>query len=231
MWGLVDPEDVPRGDLVRPRSYCPKCRTQISAAALTPILGFVFLRGKCAACGAPISPRYPLVEFAAMGVGAASILVFGVSVEAVLAAVFGWMLLALGVTDWETGFLPDWLTLPLMIVGLGANAFSLFAPPLDAVIGAAAGGFVFWAIGAGWRAWRGIDALGLGDAKLLAALGAWTGWPALPLIVLIGSVGSLLGVFLARGFGRTIGGSDAIPFGPGLCLAGLVVLFAGWTSL
>ena len=184
------------------------------------------MRGRCAACGNGIPARYPIVECAAALHAVVVAALFGLTATAALAALFGWILLALAVIDWETGYLPDWLTGALALGGLSANAFSLFTPPLDALIGAAAGALVFWAIGAAWRRWRGVEALGLGDAKLLGALGAWMGWEALPIIVLAGSLASLAGVAISMLRGSEVGAGDAIPFGPGLAFGGYVVFLA-----
>lgn len=226
LWGLVDADDSKSGNLLVPRSYCPRCRTPISYLHLIPIVAFAALRGRCAACGDKIAARYPIVECVAALHGVIVVALFDVTAMAAFAALFGWTLLALAVIDWETGYLPDWLTGALALGGVSANAFSLFAPPLDALIGAVAGAFVFWAIGAAWRRWRGVEALGLGDAKLLGALGAWMGWEALPLIVLAGSLASLAGVGLSRLRGSEIAAGDAIPFGPGLAFGGYVVFLA-----
>ncbi len=226
LWGLVDTPDGPRGNFFMPPSYCPHCRAPIRFWRLMPIVSFVLLRGRCADCGERISARYPLVELAAALHGLLAVALLGATVAAALLALFGWLLLALAVIDFETGYLPDWLTGPLALTGLTANAFSLFAPPVDAVIGAIAGGVAFWAIGALWRRWRGVDALGLGDAKLLAALGAWMGWAALPAIVLIGSVASLVVVMLPILRGAKVNTADAVPFGPGLAFGGYAAFIA-----
>jgi len=226
LWGLVDTPDGDRGSLSGPRSYCPVCRTPIRYRDLIPIVSYAALRGRCANCRAAISPRYPVVEaLAALHAGAA-LIVFGPTIAAVFAALFGWLLLALAVIDWETGYLPDWLTGSLALAGLTANALSLFVSPLDATIGASAGLLAFWAIGAFWRKIRGMEALGLGDAKLLGALGAWMGWEALPLIVLAGSLASLAGVALSNLRGASVDARDAVPFGPGLAFGGYLVFAA-----
>ena len=227
LWGLVDTNDQPRGNLISPRSYCPHCRTPIPYWRLMPLISFAILRGRCPDCGGRISSRYPLVELAAALHGVSAAITFGATPAALFAALFGWILLALAVIDFETGYLPDWLTGALALGGLAANAFSIFVPPVDALIGALAGGLAFWTIGALWRRWRGIDALGLGDAKLLAALGLWMGWEALPLIVLVGSVASILVVVLAPlARGEKINATDAVPFGPGLAFGGYAVFLA-----
>lgn len=223
LWGLVDAPDGGFGNFLGPRSYCPHCRAPINYVLLVPIVSYVVLRGHCAECGEQIPARYPLVEVAAALHAVIVVALFGLTGMAAFAALFGWVLLALAVIDWETGYLPDWMTGALALGGLSANALSMFSPPIDALIGAAAGVFIFWAIGAAWRRWRSVDALGLGDAKLLGALGAWMGWEALPVIVLAGSLASLAGVGLSNLRGSSIGASDAIPFGPGLAFGGYIV--------
>ena len=226
LWGLVDTTDGPRGDFINPPSYCPHCRTPIRFWRLMPIVSFIVLRGRCADCGEKIAARYPVVEMAAALHGVLAAALLGATPAAVFMALFGWILLALAVIDFETGYLPDWLTGPLALMGLSANAFSIFAPLVDALIGAAAGGVAFWAIGAFWRRWRRVDALGMGDAKFLAALGAWMGWAALPLIVLVGSLASLGVVLLPLAGGAKINLRDAVPFGPGLAAGGYLVFVA-----
>lgn len=221
MWKLVDAPA--RGDLIRPRSYCPKCRTPLRFPNLLPIASYVLQKGRCAACGASISARYPVVEAMAGASTLLSVSAFGLSLAALAATVFALALIALAFIDAETGFLPDAITLPLLSAGLAANAVSLFARPLDALIGAVAGFFAFWAIGLAYRRLRRRDGLGLGDAKLLAAIGAWTGWVYLPLVIFTAAVMTLV-VAVAR---RTTKKTDEIPFGPGLCAAGFAALFFG----
>jgi leader peptidase (prepilin peptidase)/N-methyltransferase len=219
MWGLVDAPA--RGDLVAPRSYCPACKTQLSIANLIPLVSYLAQRGKCARCGARISRRYPIVE--ALG-GASALLAvwaFGWTPAALAAALFAFALIALAFIDLETGYLPDAIALPLVGAGLAANAAGLFAPFRDALIGAGAGYAAFWLVGAVYGRLRQREGLGRGDAKLLAAIGAWTGWSYLPLVVLFAAVGTLVAISVKRG----VKADDAIPFGPGLCGAGFLALF------
>ncbi len=224
IWGLVD-DAAPRGSLAAPRSYCPACRSPIDYWRLAPIVSFFAQRGKCASCEARIPWRYPIVEALGAAVAVAALWRFGVSFEAALAAVFGWTLIALAAIDFETRYLPDALSLPLIAGGVAFNTVDLFAPLPDAVFGAAVGYGVFWAIGRAYAALRGKEGLGLGDAKLLSAIGAWAGWTALPMTVLFGALASLAGAALAaalNGSGRLSAQTEA-PFGPGLALAGFIV--------
>lgn len=221
LWGLVDAPS--RGDLVKPRSYCPACKAPLRVANLVPLASYLAQRGKCARCGSPISARYPVVEALGAVVAVWSVMSFGWTPAALAASLFGFSLIALAFIDLETGYLPDAITLPLIGAGLAANAAGLFASFQDALIGAAAGGAVFWGVSALYARIRKREGLGLGDAKLLAAIGAWTGWFGLPAVILIAALGTLAAVALRRG----VAADEAIPFGPGLCAAGFIALFFG----
>ena len=225
LWGLVEGESN-RGNFAAPRSYCPLCRMQLKWFELIPILSFALQRGRCSYCGGAIALRYPLVEFGGLIAGLISFMVLGPSAAAIFAAIFLFALLALTVIDLETGFLPDAITLPLTAIGFGANAFNLFVPWQDAAIGAVAGYGVFRLIGSAYEHWRGVEGLGQGDAKLLAAIGAWIGWMALPVVVLAGALATLAAVAIGQITGKKVDAQTPIPFGPGLCLGGALGLGA-----
>jgi leader peptidase (prepilin peptidase)/N-methyltransferase len=214
--------------LVVPRSACPKCGHRIAAWENVPVLSWVFLRGKCSACRAPISFKYPLVELVA-GAGAAyAAWRFGASMTALGAALFIWFTIALAVIDQETGLLPDDLTLPLVWVGLLVNLRSAFVPIQDAVVGAVAGYLSLWLVYQGYKLLTGKEGMGYGDFKMNAAVGAFLGWKMLPLVILLSSfVGLLFGalqMFAARGRWDA---SFKFHFGPYLALAGIVAMFWG----
>jgi leader peptidase (prepilin peptidase)/N-methyltransferase len=228
LWGLLDSEPRDRGTLLFPGSYCPPCREPIPFWRLVPIVSFVLQKGRCARCKTRISWRYPLVEAAAILIAVSAYALFEWPVHVLFAALFGWTLLGLAVIDWETGYLPDWLTAPLIVAGVAVNAFAPdFMPGVswrDAVIGAAIGYLTFRLIAFAFYRLRKIEGLGQGDAKLLAALGAWCGWTGLPLIVFGASIATLGGAAAVRLVGRPMGRDSEIPFGPGLCAAGWVWL-------
>lgn len=226
IWKLVD-DDRRRGDLVAPRSYCPACGAQIKTLHLIPLLGFALTGGKCTACNAPISWRYPIVELLGAAAALGAYWLFGASLAAAAAAILFWSLIALAVIDFETGFLPDAITLPLALIGLAVNAWAgLFATWQAALIGAVAGYAVFWLIAEIFYRLRGVEGLGLGDAKLLGALGAWMGWQTLPAIVFIGSIIGLVLALTMRASGRKISAQTALPFGPALAISGAAVFTA-----
>lgn len=213
-------------NLVLPASHCPHCGHRIRAHENIPLLSFVLLRGKCAACGTAISPRYPVVE-AVSGILAAFIAWrYGLTLAAVGAMIFAWSLIALTMIDVDTQLLPDDITLPLLWAGLLLNISATYAPLSDAVFGAIAGYASLWAVYWLFRLATGKEGMGFGDFKLLAAIGAWLGWNMLPLVILLSSaVGAFVGVALIvlRGHQR----GTPIPFGPYLAAAGLIALLWG----
>jgi leader peptidase (prepilin peptidase)/N-methyltransferase len=191
-----------------------------------PVLSWAALRGRCSACKARISARYPVVELLAGGAAAWSAARFGFTPAAFGAMVFMWCVIAASVIDFDTQLLPDSITLPLLWLGLLLNAGGLFTDLRSAVIGAAAGYLVLWSVYWLFKLVTGKEGMGYGDFKLLAAIGAWLGWQMLPLTIILSSfIGAGVGIalmVLAR-HGRNV----PIPFGPYLGAAGIVALFWG----
>jgi leader peptidase (prepilin peptidase)/N-methyltransferase len=212
--------------LVRPRSRCPACGHPIAAWENIPVVSWLALRGRCSACRAPISPRYPVVEVLGGVAGAWCAHHFGPGLAAIGAMVFVWAILAAGLIDFDTQYLPDAITLPLLWLGLLLNLDSAFIDLKSAVIGAAAGYLSLWLIYWIFKLATGKEGMGYGDFKLLGAIGAWLGWSALPMVILLSSaVGAVVGIglmVLARR-GREV----PIPFGPYLGAAGIIALFWG----
>ena len=213
-------------NLVVPRSACPHCGHQISATENIPIVSYLLQRGKCKACKAPISPRYPLVEAITGLGGGACVWFFGPTTTALAAFVFVACLIALTFIDLDTFLLPDAITLPLLWAGLLFNLSHGFTDLRSAVIGAALGYLILWLVYWTFKLATGKEGMGYGDFKLLAAIGAWFGWQMLPLAILASSaVGALVGIALIvlRKHGR----DTPIPFGPYLAGAGIITLFWG----
>jgi leader peptidase (prepilin peptidase)/N-methyltransferase len=220
------PAPEERYDLVLPRSACPACGHGITLVENIPVASWLALRGKCSACGAAISPRYPVVEILGGVVAAGAIWKFGPNWQGLAACGFLWTLLALTFIDFDTQLLPDDLTLPLLWGGLLANLFGLFVPLAEAVVGAMAGYLTLWSIYWLFKLIRGKEGMGHGDFKLLAALGAWLGWKVLPLVVLGSSVvGAFIGISLVVLKGRDH--NVPLAFGPYLAIAGMIALFWG----
>jgi len=218
--------EIPRYNLWTPRSACPHCGHAITALENIPVLSWLWLRGRCSGCGAPISVRYPLVELLTAALSAAVAWKWGASVETAGALLLVWTLVALAFIDLDTTLLPDSLTLPLVWLGLLFNLGGHFASLPDAVIGAIAGYLVLWSVYWLFKLVTGKEGMGFGDFKLLAALGAWLGWQLLPITILLSSVvGAAVGIamILLIKHDRRV----PIPFGPYLAGGGVVALFFG----
>jgi leader peptidase (prepilin peptidase)/N-methyltransferase len=200
--------------LLSGRSRCDHCRHPLAWPDLVPIMSFLALRGRCRSCGAPIPRHHPAIELATLAIALAAVAVAAPAMAAILALV-GWWLLLLAVIDLRSRTLPDALTLPLIAAGLAEAALVPGETPADRLIGAALGYAAFAGLAALYRRLRGREGLGLGDAKLLAAGGAWLGWAALPMIVLLAATAALAAAFIS---GRTRAGS-LIAFGPWLAAA------------
>ena len=220
------PPAVPRFNLATPPSSCPACGHRIRALENIPLLSYLALRGKCAACGARIGLRYPVVELVAGVAAGYAAWRFGFGWQALGAMLFLWSMIALAFIDFDTQLLPDSITLPLLWAGLLLNLRGTFVDLQSAVIGAAAGYLVLWTVYWGFKILTGKEGMGFGDFKLLAAIGAWLGWKALPLVILLSSlVGAAVGIVLIVLARR--GREVPMPFGPYLAAAGAIALFWG----
>jgi len=215
-----------RISLSQPPSSCPSCGARIRPWHNLPLLGWLLLRGRCADCRAPISPQYPLVELAAGILSAICAWHFGWGPRLAAGLVLSWALLVLTVIDFREQLLPDSITLPLLWAGLCLACFGVFTTPSASIGGAVFGYLSLWLIYHGYKLLTGKEGMGHGDFKLLAALGAWFGASALPMIILLSSlVGSVVGIslILFRGRDRNI----PISFGPYLAGAGWITLIWG----
>ncbi|MNS75015.1 Type 4 prepilin-like proteins leader peptide-processing enzyme [compost metagenome] len=224
--GLPGETPLPTYNLLLPHSQCPHCEHRIRVWENIPLLSYVFLRGRCSACAAAISPRYPLTELACGLLSAFVAWHFGFGWPAGLMLILSWGLLAMSLIDAEHQILPDVLVLPLIWLGLIVNSFGLFVSLHEALWGAIAGYSLLWSVFWLFKLITGKDGMGYGDFKLLAMLGAWGGWQILPLTILLSSlVGAIIGLVLLRW--RHAKTSTPIPFGPYLAIAGWIALLWG----
>lgn len=210
-------------NLMLPRSACPHCGHQISAVENIPVLSFIALRGRCAGCKAPISPRYPIIEMLTALISFAMVWHFGSGIAGLASLVFSYFLISLALIDFDTQLLPDDITYPLLWCGLLVNTQAVFCTLTEAVYGAVLGYLVLWCVYWAFKLITKKEGMGYGDFKLLAALGAWCGWMALPALILMSSLaGAIIGIalILVRKQGRDM----PMPFGPYLVIAGLISL-------
>ncbi|VEG12658.1 prepilin peptidase [Moraxella cuniculi] len=204
--------------------HCPHCRASLAIYDAIPIISYLWLQGKCRQCRHAISPQYLAIESISIVLTLMVVAVLGVGIHAVLALIFVWIGIALSAIDYQTKLLPDRLVLPLGMIGLVANSMGLFASASHAIFGAVAGFVLLWLINALYRLITNQDGMGLGDAKLLAAIGAWLGVWQLPMVLLIAST---LGVMVGLHKRWRLGQNAAFAFGPCLVVAAIVSLLFG----
>lgn len=213
-------------NLVFPLSRCPGCNAPIKPYQNIPVISYVFLKGKCAACGNPISVRYPIIEALTAIASAAVTWHFGYTPQAGFALLLTWALIALIFIDIDHQLLPDSITLPMLWLGLCLSLFNLYTDAHASIIGAVAGYLALWTVFHLFKLATGKEGMGYGDFKLLALFGAWLGWQYLPVIILLSSlVGAVIGlgmIVFAR-HDRNV----PIPFGPYLAIAGWIALLWG----
>ncbi|HDX8357951.1 TPA: prepilin peptidase [Aeromonas hydrophila] len=224
----TQPQQEERYNLMVPRSACPHCGHAITAMENIPLLSWLWLKGRCRECQAPISARYPLVELLTALLSLVVAATYPPGWGLLAALLLTWVLVALTFIDLDKMLLPDQLTLPLLWGGLLFNLTGGFVPLADAVIGAMAGYLVLWSLYWAFKLLTGKEGMGYGDFKLLAALGAWLGWQALPIVLLLSSlVGAFIGIGLI--LLRNHHQNKPIPFGPYLAIAGWIALLWGDT--
>ena len=213
-------------NLFYPRSFCPSCKTLIPAWHNIPLISYILLRGRCRQCQQGIPIQYPLVEATCLILSLYAAWFFGFNVSLILILLFVWIIICMFVIDLQHQLLPDSLTLSLLWLGLIANTQALFTSLPNAVLSAAGAYLCLWLFIKIFYLITAKVGMGNGDFKLFAAFGAWFGWTQLPLILLISSLtGAITGIIYLRKTGQTR--STPIPYGPFLCIAGLISLFYG----
>ncbi len=239
--------------VVWPRSRCPHCTAPIAWYDNLPLLSWLWLGARCRRCRGRISVRYPLVEAATGALAVLALATFGPTPRALVAFVFTAALLLVTAIDLDHLFIPDEVSLPGILVGLGAALLPDGIGLADAVLGVVLGGGILWAIAWGYERLTHVEGMGFGDVKLLAMIGAFLGWQAIPAVLVIASVsGTLvgLGTMIARSPGRAsrrvvarfglrallphlqrTARRTAIPFGPFLALGALVATYMPATAL
>lgn len=211
-------------NLALPRSHCPQCQHTLAWWENVPVISYLLLRGKCRGCKHPISWQYPLVEILSALFCFLTVDLHGLSALTLPTLIMALSLLVLAGIDLKHQLLPDNITLPLLWLGLFFSLFDYFSTPSDAIIGALAGYLSLWLVNQLFKWIAHKEGMGYGDFKLLAAFGAWFGWQALPLLILISAgCGTVIGIslILLKRHQR----QQPIPFGPFLALAAWIFLF------
>jgi leader peptidase (prepilin peptidase)/N-methyltransferase len=218
--------DAPKVNLFYPRSFCPACQTTIPFWHNIPVLSYCLLLGRCHHCHANISCQYPLIELLCAGLSLFAAWQFGLHLTLLFALLFIWMLIPLFFIDLKHQILPDCITLSFLWLGLIANTQALFTPLPNAVFSAAGAYLSLWLFIRLFYWATGKIGMGNGDFKLFAAFGAWFGASILPFILISASLsGAIVGIaYLSH---QKKSKETPIPFGPFLCISGLIALFYG----
>ncbi|MEQ9906068.1 prepilin peptidase [Pectobacterium aroidearum] len=218
--GVTDAEHVTSYNLCWPPSSCPHCQQAIAVKDNIPLFSWLWLRGRSRCCHQPVSVQYPLVEVITMLVFLVAGLLWLPGMALCGALILLSFLVVLTAIDIKTLLLPDVLTLSLLWMGLLFNLSETFVPLRDAVVGAMAGYLSLWLLYWVFKYATGKEALGYGDFKLLAALGAWLGWQALPNLVLVAALSGLVVTLIWRGV-RKEDTAKPLAFGPWLAIGGV----------
>jgi leader peptidase (prepilin peptidase)/N-methyltransferase len=227
---------IPKGEsVIHPPSHCPKCRAPIRFFHNIPLVSYLLLRGRCCSCGERISFRYFAVELLMASLAVLLFYHFGLGLAFVVGFVFVAALIVISFIDLDVRIVPDVISLPGIVIGLlfsvvghylMRDPLGVVPTPLGALIGVLAGGGFLLAVAWIYEKFTGVEGMGGGDIKLLAMIGAFLGWPSIPLTLFFSSLGgSIIGlsIMLAKGVDRRY----ALPFAPFLCLGALVYLFFG----
>lgn len=217
---------VPLGVDIFRRSFCPRCGKQIRWYHNVPLFSWLWLRGRCRDCDEGIPLRYPAVEFAGGLIAAAAVAKFGLGVSAGSVALFCYLMLVLALIDVDHRILPNVITLPFTVVGIGLSFVDPRITWVDSLIGAFFGGGLLYFVAWMYLKMRGRDGMGMGDVKMMLLVGAFLGLPGALMTIFIGSLlGSVIGIALIR-----LSRKDweyALPFGTFLAAAAGVVAFWG----
>ena len=210
--------------LAFPRSHCDHCRNPISIYENIPVVSFILLKGKCSSCNESIPGQYLIIELASGLAGLGLFFKFGLTYEAIPFYLLIYALLALSFIDLNNKILPDQITFPLIWLGLLTNLVFSFIPLADAVLGAILGYLSLWAVFWIYNLVTNKEALGFGDFKLLAAVGAWFGFYALSWILFIAALTALISA-LSQILLKRKSFKDPVAFGPFISLASVIYLF------
>lgn len=217
-------------NLFLPRSFCTHCKATVGALQNIPVLSYLFLKGRCYHCKTHISWRYPFIELLTCALSLYATWHFGLTLILVFALPALWLLITLVFIDLDHQLLPDCLTLSLLWLGLLANTQHLFTSLNNAVISAVVAYLSLWLFVKLFYLITGKIGMGNGDFKLFAAFGAWFGWTLLPFILFLASfIGAVIGLIYLKINNKPK--DTPIPFGPFLCVSGMIALFWGQTII
>ncbi len=221
IWRLPESKSI-----VTPASKCPRCNTPIRFYDNIPIISYIFLKGKCRTCREPISIRYPLVEFLTGLVAMATTIKFGISVESLIYFIFIAALIVTTFIDIDHQIIPDSISLPGIPIGVLSCLAIDSLQFKDSLLGVLIGGGILFIIAWSYHFFTGKEGMGGGDIKLLAMIGAFTGWKGVLFTIFVSSLtGTIIGVTLMLLARKNL--KFAVPFGPFLAIGAVLYVFFG----
>ena len=215
-----------RQSIVSPGSHCPHCGKPIKPYDNIPLISYMVLRGRCRYCGNRISPRYPAVELITGLLAAGLFMQYGLTIDLFVFFILSAGLTAVSFIDIDHGIIPNALSYPGIIIGFASSFFVSINDPVRSVLGMITGAGILYVTAFTYKAVTGVEGMGMGDVKLMAAIGAFLGWEAAIFTVIISAcIGALAGVALVLFAGK--GRRYAIPYGPFISASAVVYLFYG----
>ena len=218
---------IPKNEsIVFPASHCPNCHTPIKAIDNIPILSFLLLKGKCRKCGEKISIRYPVVEFLTGAIYLLIFLIYGRSYQTLIYALLSSALIIISFIDLDVQIIPDEISLPGIVIGLALSFIVPYISYLNSLLGIIAGGGIIFLIALAGLAIFKKEAMGGGDVKLSAMIGAFIGWKYIIVSLFIGFfIGAIAGILLI--LLKIRNRDDLVPFGPFIVLGSFITLLWG----
>ena len=218
---------IPKNEsIVFPASHCPNCHTPIKAIDNVPILSFLLLKGKCRKCGEKISIRYPVVEFLTGAIYLLIFLIYGRSYQTLIYALLSSALIIISFIDLDVQIIPDEISLPGIVIGLALSFIVPYISYLNSLLGIIAGGGIIFLIALAGLAIFKKEAMGGGDVKLSAMIGAFIGWKYIIVSLFIGFfIGAIAGILLI--LLKIRNRDDLVPFGPFIVLGSFITLLWG----
>ena len=218
---------IPKNEsIVFPASHCPNCHTPIKAIDNVPILSFLLLKGKCRKCGEKISIRYPVVEFLTGAIYLLIFLIYGRSYQTLIYALLSSALIIISFIDLDVQIIPDEISLPGIVIGLALSFIVPYISYLNSLLGIIAGGGIIFLIALAGLAIFKKEAMGGGDVKLSAMIGAFIGWKYIIVSLFVGFfIGAIAGILLI--LLKIRNRDDLVPFGPFIVLGSFITLLWG----
>ena len=218
---------IPKNEsIIFPASHCPKCRSKIKPVDNIPLLSFILLKGRCRNCKSKISIQYPVVEFLTGLIYLIIYLIYGLSIQSLIYIILSSALIIIAFIDLNEQIVPDVISFPGIVIGFIISFFVPYISFVNSALGVLVGGGIILIIGMAGSIIFKKEAMGGGDVKLAAMIGAFLGWRYITISLFLGFfLGALAGIFLIMS--KIKSKEDTVPFGPFIVLGSFITLLWG----